>query len=120
MTAKLIDIRERLLDAADLVVDFATLGEYGIEPEPARECERTDRRSPASSAARPGAVGLDRPARTTRSTTARACPSGSPPSFRVAQPASPRSIAATMRRATSSVRARLSGSRFSGVSVGQW
>jgi hypothetical protein len=36
---KLIDMRERLLDAADLVVDFATLGEYGIEPEPARECE---------------------------------------------------------------------------------
>ena len=31
---KLIDMRERLLDAADLVVDFATLGEYGIEPEP--------------------------------------------------------------------------------------
>lgn len=40
MTAKLIDIRERLLDAADLVIDFATLGEYGIEPEPLRECER--------------------------------------------------------------------------------
>jgi hypothetical protein len=39
MTSKLIDIRERLLDAADLVVDFATLGEYGIEAEPARECE---------------------------------------------------------------------------------
>jgi hypothetical protein len=37
---KLIDIRERLLDAADLVVDFATLGEYGIEPEPVAECER--------------------------------------------------------------------------------
>jgi len=37
---KLIDIRERLLDAADLVVDFATLGEYGIEPEPAYDCER--------------------------------------------------------------------------------
>jgi hypothetical protein len=37
---KLIDIRERLLDAADLVVDFATLGEYGIEPEPAAmDCE---------------------------------------------------------------------------------
>ena len=36
---KLIDMRERLLDAADLVVDFATLGEYGIEPEPARDCE---------------------------------------------------------------------------------
>jgi hypothetical protein len=40
MTAKLIDIRERLLDAADLVVDFATLGEYGIEPAEARDCER--------------------------------------------------------------------------------
>jgi hypothetical protein len=37
---KLIDIRERLLDAADLMIDFATLGEYGIEPEPVRECER--------------------------------------------------------------------------------
>lgn len=40
MTRKLIDIRERLLNAADLVVDFATLGEYGIEPEPIGECER--------------------------------------------------------------------------------
>jgi hypothetical protein len=37
---KLIDIRERLLDAADLMIDFATLGEYGIESEPIRECER--------------------------------------------------------------------------------
>ena len=37
---KLIDIRERLLDAADLVVDFATLGEYAIEPEAVAECER--------------------------------------------------------------------------------
>ena len=36
---KLIDMRDRLLDAADLVVDFATLGEYGIEPEPGRDCE---------------------------------------------------------------------------------
>ena len=40
MTAQLISIRERLLDAADLVVDFATLGEYGIEADPIRECER--------------------------------------------------------------------------------
>lgn len=39
MTGKLIDIRERLLDAADLMIDFATLGEYGIEPEPVRDCE---------------------------------------------------------------------------------
>jgi hypothetical protein len=33
-------VREHVLDAADLVVDFATLGEYGIEPEPLPECER--------------------------------------------------------------------------------
>ena len=39
MTAKIYDIRERLLDAADLVIDFATLGEYGLEPEPVRDCE---------------------------------------------------------------------------------
>lgn len=40
MTGKLTDMSERLLDAADLVVDFATLGEFGIEPKPARDCER--------------------------------------------------------------------------------
>ena len=57
MTTKLIDIRERLLDAADIVVDLATLGEYGIEPVPVRECERRIP-SPASSASRPVAVGL--------------------------------------------------------------
>jgi hypothetical protein len=39
MTGMLIDIRERLLDAADVVIDFATLGEYGIEPEPPRACQ---------------------------------------------------------------------------------
>jgi hypothetical protein len=33
-------VREHVLDAADLVVDFATLGEYGVEPEPMPECER--------------------------------------------------------------------------------
>jgi hypothetical protein len=33
-------VREHVLDAADLVVDFATLGEYGVEPEPLRECEQ--------------------------------------------------------------------------------
>jgi hypothetical protein len=36
----LIDIRERLLGAADALIDFATLGEYGLEPEPLRGCER--------------------------------------------------------------------------------
>jgi hypothetical protein len=39
MTGVLIDRRERRLDAADVVIDFATLGEYGIEAEPARDCE---------------------------------------------------------------------------------
>jgi hypothetical protein len=39
MTGMLIDIRERLIDAADVVIDFATLGEYGIEPETLRACE---------------------------------------------------------------------------------
>jgi hypothetical protein len=33
-------VREHVLDAADLVVDFATLGEYGVEPAPVPECER--------------------------------------------------------------------------------
>jgi hypothetical protein len=37
---KITAIKERLLDGADLVIDFATLGEYGLEPEPVRECER--------------------------------------------------------------------------------
>jgi ABC-type polysaccharide/polyol phosphate transport system ATPase subunit len=32
---------ERLADAADLVIDFATLGEYGLEPvdRPSSPCE---------------------------------------------------------------------------------
>jgi hypothetical protein len=32
---------DRAADAADLVIDFATLGEYGLEPfaQPARPCE---------------------------------------------------------------------------------
>ncbi len=53
MTAKLIDIRERLLDAADTVVDFATLGEYGIEPVPTRDCERRNQSGLASGAPHP-------------------------------------------------------------------
>lgn len=36
---------ERLADAADLVIDFATLGEYGLEPvqAPTRACEGRSR-----------------------------------------------------------------------------
>lgn len=29
--------KERLLDVADFVIDFATLGEYGLEPMPESE-----------------------------------------------------------------------------------
>jgi len=38
---------ERLADAADLLIDFATLGEYGLEPvvPPARRCEGRRRRA---------------------------------------------------------------------------
>ncbi len=32
MARALNAIRERLLDGADLLIDFATLGEYGLEP----------------------------------------------------------------------------------------
>ena len=54
---RLVEKGARLLDAADIVVDFATLGEYGLEPVPMRDCERRTP-SPASSASRPVAVGL--------------------------------------------------------------
>ena len=30
-------------DAVDLAIDFATLGEYGLEPVDERRCERRDR-----------------------------------------------------------------------------
>lgn len=38
---------ERLADAADLVIDFATLGEYGLEPvaEQPPQCGERRRRS---------------------------------------------------------------------------
>jgi hypothetical protein len=44
----------RLSDAADLLIDFATLGEYGLEPagEP-RGCQARRRPHPSRSAARP-------------------------------------------------------------------
>jgi len=39
------EISERALDAVDLVVDFATLGEYGLEPvdSSVRPCEARHR-----------------------------------------------------------------------------
>jgi hypothetical protein len=38
-------VTDRLADAADLAIDFATLGEYGLEPveAPARPCESRHR-----------------------------------------------------------------------------
>ena len=60
------NISTRLADAADLLIDFATLGEYGLEPVamPAANCETRHRRplNHASSATtrrrRPGAPTL--------------------------------------------------------------
>jgi hypothetical protein len=41
------NITARLTDAADLLIDFATLGEYGLEPvrKPVSTCETRHRRS---------------------------------------------------------------------------
>ena len=38
-------LTERVADATDLLIDFATLGEYGLEPvqPPARSCESRQR-----------------------------------------------------------------------------
>jgi hypothetical protein len=47
----------RLTDAVDLLIDFATLGEYGLEPADApRGCQSRRRPHPSRSAARPGAI----------------------------------------------------------------
>jgi hypothetical protein len=45
------NLSERLADAVDLLIDFATLGEYGLEPAPggAPACE--SRRRPHASQA---------------------------------------------------------------------
>lgn len=39
------DISDRMVDTVDLVIDFATLGEYGLEPveTPSRPCEARHR-----------------------------------------------------------------------------
>jgi len=54
------NISTRLADAADLLIDFATLGEYGLEPAPS--CETRHRSASPSSATnrrrRPGAPTL--------------------------------------------------------------
>jgi len=48
------NISTRLADAADLLIDFATLGEYGLEPtgKPAPACETRHRRPLATATTR--------------------------------------------------------------------
>jgi hypothetical protein len=51
-------LTDRLTDAVDLLIDFATLGEYGLEPagRPVPACESRRRQHPA----RPPARAVDR------------------------------------------------------------
>jgi hypothetical protein len=53
------NISTRLADAADLLIDFATLGEYGFEPiaKPAPSCETRHRRPLPAPAPRPRRLG---------------------------------------------------------------
>jgi hypothetical protein len=48
------NLAARLSDAVDLLIDFATLGEYGLEPagRPAPACESRQRQHPAGPVAR--------------------------------------------------------------------
>ena len=53
------NLSERLADAVDLLIDFATLGEYGLEPatRPAPACESRRRPHPSQAGTRRGAAG---------------------------------------------------------------
>jgi hypothetical protein len=53
------NISERLTDAVDLLIDFATLGEYGLEPavRPAPACESRRRPHPSQAGTRRGTAG---------------------------------------------------------------
>lgn len=48
------NLAARLSDAVDLLIDFATLGEYGLEPagRPSPPCESRQRQHPAQPALR--------------------------------------------------------------------
>jgi hypothetical protein len=53
------NLSERLADAVDLLIDFATLGEYGLEPatRPAPACESRRRPHPSQTGTRRGTAG---------------------------------------------------------------
>jgi hypothetical protein len=53
------NISERLANAVDLLIDFATLGEYGLEhaASPAPACESRHRPHPSQAGTRRGAAG---------------------------------------------------------------
>jgi hypothetical protein len=54
MFASKTNFSARLADAVDLLLDFATLGEYGLEPvgRPAPSCQTRHRPRPAQPATR--------------------------------------------------------------------
>ena len=87
MKTKITDIRERLCDGADLVIDFATLGEYGYR----------GRRQPASAARERGAPGRARCLPTARA-DASARPAASAAAPRLAPPREPAVSAAAYLR----------------------
>jgi len=53
------NLSERLANAVDLLIDFATLGEYGLEPasRPASACESRHRPHPSQTGTSRGAAG---------------------------------------------------------------
>jgi hypothetical protein len=51
------NISERLANAVDLLIDFATLGEYGLEPARSAACESRRRPHPSQAGTRRGTAG---------------------------------------------------------------
>jgi hypothetical protein len=53
------NLSQRLAGAVDLVIDFATLGEYGLEPaaRPTPPCESRRRPRPSQAGTRRGTAG---------------------------------------------------------------
>ena len=104
------DLAQRLLGAVDLAIDFATLGEYGLEPAPVdgpcRERPGHPTGWEALATVRPR--GACAPHDQLRVPDLTYCS------------ASPRSIPRSISRPTSSALHSASGSTLSTVSVGLW